>query len=238
MPQRRILFPSASLAFLMFVSIAVPALADERPRPLPAPLLDEPHAPHGGFETAVLSGGCFWGMQGLFEHVRGVRQVEAGYAGGSAATARYELVGTGTTGHAESVRIRYDPAAITYGEILRIFFSVAHDPTEQGRQGPDEGPQYRSEIHFANAMQARIARAYISQLSRARTFDQPIVTTVAPLTAFYPAEGYHQDYLIRHPESPYIVAFDLPKIAHLKIFYPHFYRADAVALSADVHSAS
>ncbi len=208
------------------------AAADEPAKPLPTPVADETKAHKSGSETAVLSGGCFWGMQGLFEHVKGVRQVIAGYSGGVGSMAQYETVSSGTTGHAESVKIVFDPAMITYGEILSVFFSVAHDPTEVDRQGPDEGSQYRSNIFFANATQEKIARAYIGQLGRARVFRAPIATRVDRLSGFYPAEAYHQDYLIHHPDSLYIVYNDLPKIAHLKATYPELYDDKPVTLAA------
>jgi peptide-methionine (S)-S-oxide reductase len=181
---------------------------------------------------AVLSGGCFWGMQGLFEHVKGVRQVVAGYSGGTASAAQYETVSTGTTGNAESVKVTFDPAIISYGQVLRIFFSVAHDPTELNRQGPDEGPQYRSDIFVADQEQEKVARAYIGQLARIHAFGAPIVTRVDRFTGFYPAEAYHQDYLIHNPDSPYIVFNDLPKIAHLKTAYPELYNEKPVMLAA------
>lgn len=208
------------------------AAADEAAKPVPAPTTDETRAAVSGSETAVLSGGCFWGMQGLFEHVKGVRQVVAGYSGGAASAAQYETVSTGTTGNAESVKITFDPAVISYGQVLRVFFSVAHDPTEVNRQGPDEGPQYRSNIFFANAEQEKIARAYIAQLNRAHIFGAPIATRVDRLSGFYPAEAYHQDYLIHNPDSPYIVYNDLPKIAQLKTIYPNLYRETPVTLAS------
>ncbi len=183
-------------------------------------------------ETAVLSGGCFWGMQGVFEHVKGIVQVLAGYSGGAKDTAHYDMVSTGTTGHAESVKIMFDPRQISYGEILRVYFSVAHDPTELDRQGPDTGTQYRSNIFAADETQKRIALAYIRQLEAAHVFGAPIVTRVDSLVAFYPAEGYHQDYLIHHPDQPYIVYNDLPKIANLKRLYAGLYRAAPVMVGA------
>jgi len=223
------LLASLSAALLLSASCG---LADEAAKPLPAPTMDETKTQAPGGETAVLSGGCFWGMQGLFEHVKGVRQVVAGYSGGPASAAQYETVSTGTTGNAESVKITFDPNVISYGQILRVFFSVAHDPTEVDRQGPDEGPQYRSNIFFANGEQEKVARAYIGQLNRAHAFSAPIATRVDRLTGFYPAEAYHQDYLIHHPDSPYIVVNDLPKIASLKAIYPEMYRAEPVMLSS------
>jgi len=189
----------------------------------PAPALDTPAASAAG--TAVLSGGCFWGMQGVFEHVRGVRQVLAGYDGGKKATAQYELVSTGTTGHAESIRIVFDPRQITYGEILRIYFSVATDPTQVNRQFPDEGTQYRSEIFYANPAQRQVAERYIAQLNAAKVFHAPIATRVDPDRGFFRAEGYHQDYLVRHPDAAYIATFDLPKVADLKATFPQRYSA-------------
>ena len=189
----------------------------------PAPALDTPAASAAG--TAVLSGGCFWGMQGVFEHVRGVRQVLAGYDGGKKATAQYELVSTGTTGHAESIRIVFDPRQITYGEILRIYFSVATDPTQVNRQFPDEGTQYRSEIFYANPAQRQVAERYSAQLNAAKVFHAPIATRVDPDRGFFRAEGYHQDYLVRHPDAAYIATFDLPKVADLKATFPQRYSA-------------
>jgi len=205
--------------------------ADEAAMVLPAPADDQPKAV-GELQTAVLSGGCFWGVQGVFQHVKGVVQVLAGYSGGEKATAIYEVVSTGETGHAESVQIKFDPAQISYGEILRIFFAVAHDPTELNRQGPDEGTQYRSEIFYADAAQQRIAQAYIAQLDGAKVFGSPIVTRVDPLKGFYPAEGYHQDFLVRNPTYPYIVFNDLPKIDNLKRLFPEDYRDQPVTVAA------
>ncbi|HEX9139263.1 MAG TPA: peptide-methionine (S)-S-oxide reductase MsrA [Steroidobacteraceae bacterium] len=189
---------------------------------LPAPALDNTKT-SGPLQSTVLSGGCFWGTQGVFEHVQGVRQVQAGYAGGEKATADYESVSTGRTGHAESIQISFDPAIVTYGEILRIFFSVAHDPTEVNQQGPDEGTQYRSEIFYADASQQRIAQAYIAQLDQAHLLGRPIATRVDPLKGFYAAESYHQDYLYRNPHSLYIMVNDLPKITKLQRLFPQEY---------------
>jgi peptide-methionine (S)-S-oxide reductase len=220
----------AAFAVAALLLSALGAAGDETPRVLPAPSIDETKAQPGTNETAVLSGGCFWGMQGLFEHVKGVRRVVAGYSGGAATTAHYDEVSTGTTGNAESVQISFDPAEISYGEILRIFFSVAHDPTEFDRQGPDDGTQYRSEIWYANAQQEKIARAYLAQLGRVHLFGAPIVTRVDRFMGFVPAEGYHQDYLIKNPESRYIVINDLPKIARLKQLYPAIYRESPAKL--------
>jgi peptide-methionine (S)-S-oxide reductase len=191
---------------------------------LPAPALDAAKSSAGGTQTAVLAGGCFWGVQGVFEHTKGVKQVLSGYSGGEAATAQYETVSTGATGHAESVQIEFDPGVISYGQILQIFFSVAHDPTQLNRQGPDTGTQYRSEIFYADAEQKRIAQAYIAQLDQAHVFSRPIVTRVDSLKGFYPAEEYHQDFLARHPSHLYIVVNDLPKIENLKRLFPEWYR--------------
>ncbi|HEY2011326.1 MAG TPA: peptide-methionine (S)-S-oxide reductase MsrA [Rhizomicrobium sp.] len=182
-------------------------------------------------ETAVLAGGCFWGVQGVFEHVKGVTRVVAGYSGGERATARYPLVSTGTTGHAESVQITFDPHQVTFGQILRVYFSVAHDPTELNRQGPDEGTQYRSEIFAASPEQEATAKAYIAQLDAAHIFAGPIATRVEPVKGFYPAEDYHQDYLFLNPDSSYIRINDLPKIEALKQVWPDFYRARPVLLA-------
>ena len=198
---------------------------------LPPPEIDSPKSAASGPETAVLAGGCFWGVQGVFQHSKGVKQVLSGYSGGDKASATYAQVGTGGTGHAESVQITFDPREISYGEILRIYFSVAHDPTQLNRQGPDIGSQYRSAVFYADGSQQRIAQAYIAQLERAHAFPQPIVTRVDPLKAFYPAESYHQDFLIRHPDHPYIFVNDLPKIANLKRLFPQDYREQPVLSS-------
>lgn len=190
---------------------------------IPAPAVDAPSAISKAPQTAVISGGCFWGIQAVFQHVKGVISATSGYSGGEAKTAEYELVSNGDTGHAESVRITYDPSQITYGQLLRVFFSVAHDPTELNHQGPDSGTQYRSSIFYSNDEQKRIAEAYIAQLERAKLFPNPIVTQVVPLKAFYPAEAYHQDYFSRHPDNPYIVYNDAPKVAHLRQQFPDLY---------------
>jgi peptide-methionine (S)-S-oxide reductase len=208
-----------------------PSGTKERVRSVPAPLIDEP-AGQAQSEVAVLAGGCFWGVQGVFQHVTGVIGAVSGYAGGSQATAEYETVSTGTTGHAESVQITFDPQKIGYGRLLQIYFSVAHDPTELNRQGPDVGTQYRSAIFPTTAEQARIAKAYIDQLEQAAVFTAPIVTRIEPDQTFYPAEAYHQDFLTRNPTYPYIVINDLPKIENLKRIQPDFYRADPVLVAA------
>jgi peptide-methionine (S)-S-oxide reductase len=204
-----------------------PMLAAEQVVILPAPAIDNPKAA-GATQTAVLSGGCFWGVQGVFEHVRGVERVIAGYAGGEAGTAQYETVSSGNTGHAESVKITFDPAVISYGQILQIAFSVVHDPTQLNRQGPDVGTQYRSAIFYADDDQKHIAEAYIAQLERAHVFARPIVTRVDPLHGFYPAEEYHQDYLIRNPTQPYIALYDVPKVENFKKTFPDLYRGQPV----------
>jgi len=212
------------------------AQADAIDKAVPAASLDEPKAGAPASETAVLAGGCFWGMQGVFEHVRGVTKVVAGYSGGARATAIYELVGTETTGHAESVEITFDPRIVSYGELLRVYFSVAHDPTELDRQGPDTGSSYRSQIFFASAMQEKVARAYVAQLSAAHIFDAPIVTKIGKLEGFYKAEDYHQDFLIHNPTYPYIVYNDLPKIDALKHVLPWMYRGKPVMLASNGRS--
>jgi peptide-methionine (S)-S-oxide reductase len=212
-------------ALLAALSVGVPTVgrAAEAAVVLPAPLLDNAKAP-GPPQTAVIAGGCFWGVQGVYQHVRGVQSVLSGYAGGARATATYEAVSRGGTGHAESVEIRFDPKELSYGEILQIFFSVVHDPTQLNRQGPDTGTQYRSNIFYADDTQKRIAQAYIAQMERSKVFAGEIVTRVDPLGAFYPAEAYHQDFLLKNPTYPYIVINDLPKIENLKRVFASRYR--------------
>jgi peptide-methionine (S)-S-oxide reductase len=205
--------------------------AETANKAIPAPAIDMPKAEAAGLQTAVLAGGCFWGLQGMFEHVQGVTKVVAGYSGGTRETAHYEMVGTERTGHAESVEITFDPGKISYGQLLRLYFSVAHDPTQLDRQGPDSGPSYRSEIFFDSPAQERVARAYVAQLDKAKVFSKPIVTRIEPLKEFYPAEDYHQDFLVHNPNYPYIVVNDLPKIAALKRAYPELYRETPVTLS-------
>src|SRR6201997_1787498 len=190
---------------------------------LPVPTMDAPRASASARETAVISGGCFWGVQAVFQHVKGVISATSGYSGGAAKNAEYETVSTGETGHAESVQIVFDPSEITYGELLRVFFSVAHDPTQLNRQGPDEGSQYRSAIFYGSDQQKKIAEAYIAQLDHAKVFSRPIVTTVVQLQAFYPAEAYHQNYAALHPNQPYILFNDAPKVAHLRQEFPDLY---------------
>lgn len=197
-------------------SAAEPALA------VPAPAIDEPNT--AATETAVVAGGCFWGVQAVFQHVKGVNEAVSGYSGGAKDTAAYQLVGTGRTGHAESVRISFDPRVISYGKILQLYFSVATDPTELNYQGPDVGSQYRSDIFVASDAQKRVAEAYVAQLDKAGVFSRPIVTRVDPLTGFYPAEGYHQNFAALHPDNGYIAYYDLPKIENLQRLYPDLYR--------------
>jgi peptide-methionine (S)-S-oxide reductase len=192
---------------------------------VPAPVEDAKLAAASGQQSAVVAGGCFWGVQAVFQHVKGVISATSGYSGGSAKNAGYEIVSTGETGHAESVQIVYDPSQITYGELLRIFFSVAHDPTQLNRQGPDEGTQYRSTIFYSTDEQKHIAEAYIAQLDQAKIFPRRIVTQVVPLQAFYAAEAYHQNYAALHPDQPYIVFNDAPKVTHLRQEFPDLYVA-------------
>ncbi len=223
-----------SVAAILAIAICGAACqmrADAINKVIPPPAMDTPAAEATGPQTAVLAGGCFWGLQGMFEHVQGVTKVVAGYAGGSKATAHYEMVGTETTGHAESVEITFDPKKISYGQLLRLYFAVAHDPTELNRQGPDSGTSYRSEIFFTTPTQERVARAYVDQLGKDKVFSGPIVTKIEPMKGFYEAEGYHQDFLIHNPTYPYIVVNDLPKITALKHVYPEMYRDTPVALS-------
>jgi peptide-methionine (S)-S-oxide reductase len=216
--------PRFRVALALLAAVVLQACgAPLRAAPLPAPAVDTPKATTPGVQTAVFAGGCFWGVEAVFRHVEGVKRAVSGYAGGNKQTAQYEIVSTGMTGHAESVQVTYDPSRITYGELLRIFFSVAHDPTQLNRQGPDHGTQYRSAIFVENADQKRIADAYIAQLTAAKALPAPIVTQVVQLPAFYPAEDYHQNYLANHPDQPYIVYNDLPKLAALKEQFPARY---------------
>jgi peptide-methionine (S)-S-oxide reductase len=207
--------------------VARGSASDATPRAVPPAAVDARPSPVAKLDTAVLAGGCFWGVEGVYEHVKGVVDATSGYAGGDSKTAVYEVVGTGATGHAESVRVIYDPAQISYGELLRVFFSVVHDPTQLNRQGPDVGPQYRSAIFYSNDAQRQAATAYIAQLTAAKTYPRKIVTQVVPLKGFYAAEEYHQDFMARHPEHPYIVYHDIPKVAHLKEMFPQYYREPA-----------
>jgi peptide-methionine (S)-S-oxide reductase len=218
-----LLIPFAGLS-ARFVNAAEQAVV------VPAPAVDE--TARSGLQTVVLAGGCFWGVQGVYQHTKGVTQAVSGYAGGQKDTAHYEMVGTGRTGHAESVSVTFDPQQISYGKILQIYFSVAHNPTELNRQGPDFGTQYRSEIFYANEEQKRVAAAYIAQLQQAHVFSEPIVTKLEPLSGFYPAEDYHQDFLVLHPSYPYIVFNDLPKIDELKRLFSDNYRETPVTVMA------
>jgi len=212
-----------ALAFAGGVLRFSPAQAASPAQALPPPKVDVTPVAADKSETAVLSGGCFWGVQGVFEHVKGVKKVYSGYSGGPASMAQYERVSTGRTGHAESVEIVFDPQQISYGQLLQIFFTVATDPTQVNMQFPDEGPQYRGEIFYANPDQQRVAQAYIRQLNDAHVFKKPIATRVDPLKGFYKAEDYHQDYLILHPREPYIATYDLPKVAMLREVFPDRY---------------
>jgi len=191
---------------------------------LPDPRENVALAPKPARDTAVFAGGCFWGIQAVFQHVKGVISATSGYAGGTIPDPSYELVSTGSTGYAESVEVIYDPSVVTYGDLLKVFFSVAHDPTELNFQGPDHGTQYRSAIFYANAAQEKLAKSYIAQLTQAKAFKEPIVTQVTPLTKFWPAESYHQDYLNKHPTQPYIVINDIPKVEALRAQYPALYQ--------------
>jgi peptide-methionine (S)-S-oxide reductase len=203
----------------------------ERGRTIPAPAVDEPVGAAKS-EVAVFAGGCFWGVQGVYQHVTGVTNAVSGYTGGAKNTAEYETVGTGETGHAESVQVTFDPHVVTYGQLLQIFFSVVHDPTQLNRQGPDTGTQYRSAIFPMSAEQASVARGYIAQLGQTHIFGRPIVTTIEPGKTFYAAEGYHQDYLTHNPSNPYIAINDLPKLDDLRKFFPSVFRAKPVLVGA------
>jgi len=225
-------FPAVILVGLLAAAgfVATRSTAEEA-RVAPPPALEE-QANGKTSEVAVIAGGCFWGVQGVFQHVAGVTNAVSGYAGGDKATAHYDMTSSGTTGHAESVQITYDPRKISYGRILQVYFSVAHDPTELNRQGPDEGTQYRSAIFPMNDEQARVAKAYIAELNAVHVFQAPIATTIEPGKTFYRAEDYHQDFLAKNPGYPYIVYNDLPKIANLKRLFPALYKPDPVLVSA------
>ena len=232
--------PYASVALLLAVGLAgalwsLPGRTAERATVVPPPAADAASTGEES-QTVVLAGGCFWGVQAVFQHVKGVTKAVSGYAGGAKDTARYQVVSSGTTGHAESVQITFDPRQISYGRILQIYFSVAHDPTQLNRQGPDEGTQYRSAIFFANPEQQQIAQAYIAQLDKAKAFKQPIVTQLTAFSAFYPAEAYHQDYATMHPENPYIYYNDLPKVENLKKLFPDLYREQPVLVRSAARS--
>jgi peptide-methionine (S)-S-oxide reductase len=221
-----------SMVLMLFaLLVQVSACAAESAVPIPPPAVDNPKAA-GPMQTAVIAGGCFWGVQGVFEHLTGVRRVLSGYAGGDKNTAEYETVSGGQTGHAESVQITFDPAQVSYGQILQVFFSVAHDPTQLNRQGPDTGTQYRSSIFYADETQKKIAEAYIAQLQKTGAFRRPIVTRVDPLRGFYEAEAYHQDYLLAHPNDAYIVFNDLPKVRNFQKTWPALYQREPVTVNA------
>ena len=222
------LVPGAALGGLLLMQAAREANAEAAVR-IPAPVYDLAAA-QSVRETAVFAGGCFWGVQGVFQHTRGVLNAVSGYAGGQARTADYEAVSSGSTGHAESVEVTYDPRQVSYGKLLQVFFSVAHDPTQLNGQYPDSGTQYRSALFYRDAQQKQVAERYIAQLDAAKLYANRIVTQVAPLQAFYPAERYHQDYATLHPKQLYISTYDLPKIAHLKLMFPDLYR-EAPALT-------
>ena len=229
--MRGMLYGTAFAAILA-LGATLSAKAAEPAVVIPPPALDATPPAAGGLQKIVLAGGCFWGVQGVFEHTKGVVQAVSGYSGGAKETAHYEMVGTERTGHAESVQITYDPKQISYGKILQIYFSVAHNPSELNYQGPDSGPSYRSAIFYANDEQKRIAEAYIAQLDKARVFPAAIVTKLEAFTGFYPAENYHQDFLVLHPDYPYIVFNDLPKVENLKRLFSDYYRATPVTVLA------
>jgi peptide-methionine (S)-S-oxide reductase len=220
---------AAFVAAAAFASWQSPASGAEEAVVIPPPSLDEKSS--SGLEKAVFAGGCFWGVQGVFQHVKGVTSAVSGYAGGEKETAHYEMVGSGATGHAEAVEVTYDPSKVTYGQLLHVFFSVAHNPTQLNYQGPDHGTQYRSTIFFADDEQKKIAQSYIGELDKTKLFSGPIVTTMEPFKAFYPAEGYHQDFLTLNPTYPYIVYNDLPKIEYLKHIFPGLYSDNPVLVS-------
>lgn len=228
-PIRRWSAAAAALCLALGLGVGARAIGSggEAAVLVPSPAVDNPKI-SASTQTAVLAGGCFWGVQGVYQHVRGVQQVLSGYSGGTRETADYETVSRGASGHAESVEVRFDPKQVSYGEILQIYFSVVHDPTQLDRQGPDVGPQYRSNIFYADDTQKRIAEAYIAQLDRAKVYRRPIVTRVDALQGFYPAEAYHQDFLIRNPTYPYIVVHDLPKLQNLKTMFPGRYREQPI----------
>jgi peptide-methionine (S)-S-oxide reductase len=221
--MNRFLLLSFTIFLIGAVSSCKQAVASSKG--IPDPALDAPLATSGGEKTAVLAGGCFWGVEAVFEHVKGVTDVRSGYAGGTVNKPTYDEVSTGDTGHAESVQITYDPSKISYGQLLKVFFAVAHDPTQLNRQGPDFGTQYRSAVFYSDEEQKRIAQAYVEQLNKARVFDGPIVTQVTALKAFYEAEAYHQDYLVNHPDQPYIMINDVPKVENLRKQFPGLYVA-------------
>src|SRR2546430_6683942 len=230
----RLSLGAAAIGALAIAAVAIsPSRASEEAVIIPAPVVDVQAT--DGIQTAVIAGGCFWGVQGVYQHTAGVLNAVSGYSGGSKMTANYTMIGTGTTGHAEAVEIKYDPKKISYGKILQIFFSVVHDPTQLNRQGPDTGTHYRSAIFTANDQQKKVAEAYIAQLNAAKVYKKPIVTKVGPLQGFYPAEDYHQDYLTLHPSQPYIAYNDIPKVENLKkIFADNYIEKPTLVSSAKV----
>jgi peptide-methionine (S)-S-oxide reductase len=227
--------PLVAALMVTGLSACQPAAAANEAQALPAPTADAPKTAAAGEQTAVLAGGCFWGVEAVFEHVKGVHKVVAGFSGGAADTAHYDEVSDGNTGHAESVRVQFDPAKVSYGQLLQVFFSVALDPTELNRQGPDSGTQYRSVIFYGNDEQKKIATDYIAQLTAAKSFPAPIVTQVVPLKAFYPAEAYHQHYFSEHPDNPYIVINDAPKVANLQKLFPTLYQPEQQVVDVQLH---
>ncbi|GKT25820.1 peptide-methionine (S)-S-oxide reductase MsrA [Acidovorax sp. SUPP3334] len=228
-PRRPLLIATLALTVGLVLWEATPLRAAEPAVAVPAPI-DNPASTESS-ATAVFAGGCFWGVQGVFQHVQGVSNAVSGYAGGDASSANYNAVGSGRTGHAEAVRITYDPRQVSYGQLLQIFFSVVHDPTQLNRQGPDTGSQYRSAIFPSDAAQEKVARGYIAQLESAKIFSGPVVTRMEPDKVFYPAEAYHQDYLVKHPDQPYIVVYDLPKVEQLKKVFPGVHRSQPMLVS-------
>ena len=225
----------AAASLLALVWYIAPSIAAEDAVIIPPPTADA--APADGPKTFVLAGGCFWGVQGVYQHTKGVTKAVSGYAGGKASTAKYEMVGTGTTGHAEAVQITYDPKQVSLGKLLQIYFSVAHDPTQLNRQGPDSGTQYRSTVFTSDPAERKVVEAYIAQLDAAKVYPKKIATTLEPLQGFYPAEDYHQDYLTLHPNQPYIAFNDLPKIENLKKIFPDTYR-DKPVLVRDARASN
>ena len=224
----KLLVAACGLGALVYAIMPPSVRADTPARALPPPAVDS--TPSGSLQTAVFAGGCFWGVQGVFQNVKGVTKAVSGYAGGSVANPSYEQVSSGATGHAEAVSVTYDPAQVSYGTLLRIFFSVALDPTQVNRQGPDTGTQYRSELFVSGPEQERVAKAYVAQLEAAHAFSRPIATRIDPAVPFYAAEAYHQDYLLHHPDSRYIATFDLPKVRSLQTLFPENWQAAAVTV--------
>ncbi len=231
MMMGKLLTIAGAIALSAWALLGGSAAAEKAVR-LPAPAFDTTGALPAARETAVFAGGCFWGVQAVFQHTQGVLNAVSGYAGGEKATSSYNMIGSGRTGHAESVQVTFDPKKISYGKLLQIYFSVAHDPTTLNRQGPDSGTQYRSAVFYQGASQQQVAERYIAQLDAVKAFPEKIVTQLTPLLAFYPAEAYHQDYATLNPHSPYIARFDLPKIANLKALMPEVYRDKPVLVAA------